>query len=162
MHNSLDIEFLLAIIDSWDGDAPGPVGPDYFHVVVNGQLVFRHTFTNYPLQYSQTYAPPSGGLLSSGTNRGYAGDPDSAYNMYLEPTLHNIPHTASTAVIDFFAGGGGWQGGFDESWGIDNLRVSANFSPSASPVPEPGSLALWGIGGLSSLVIAAWRRRRKS
>ncbi|OYX43218.1 MAG: hypothetical protein B7Z02_09420 [Rhodobacterales bacterium 32-67-9] len=64
-------------------------------------------------------------------------------------------HSGSTADIAFFANGVKWQAGMDESWAIDNLRVSIN-APMA-PVPLPGSLAAL-AGGLGFLV--AGRRRR--
>jgi len=43
--------------------------------------------------------------------------------MGLDPVFQNIPHTAGTLTIEWFAGGSGWQGGSDESWAIDNVEV---------------------------------------
>jgi MYXO-CTERM domain-containing protein len=78
---------------------------------------------------------------------------DSAFDLYLESALQNIAHTSSTAVFEFFASGGGWQGGFDESWGIDNIEVSID----ATAVPMPGASAM----GAAGLLAAAARRRRR-
>jgi hypothetical protein len=148
-HDSLDVEFLMAIIDSWDGTANFP-GPDFFNVRVDGNTVFSHTFA---IQSGVSdYVPPAGGMLSGGSNLGFSGFNDQAFNMYLEPVLHSIAHTASSVTIDWFASGGGWQGTTDESWGIDNVRITTNLS-----VPEPASLALSCIGALGSLL---GRRRR--
>jgi hypothetical protein len=68
--------------------------------------------------------------------------------MNSEPSLQNIPHTASSVTISFFASGAGWQGGNDESWGLDNLSVGIN-------VPEPTML-----GSLGLLAAALGARRR--
>jgi len=43
-HTAININFLLAIIDSWDG--LGNNGPDYFNVSVGGVSVFKKSFTN--------------------------------------------------------------------------------------------------------------------
>ena len=64
-------------------------------------------------------------------------------------------HSASTLNFAVQASGDGWQGGDNESWGIDALSVRLQ-EPAPVSVPEPGSLgALVGVG-LLSLV----RRRR--
>ena len=75
--------------------------------------------------------------------------------MSLEPAFFDIPHSATTLTVEFFASGG-WQGGNDESWAIDQLRIciaSANQAPLATDdfygmnqgtslsVPSPGILA---------------------
>ena len=45
----------------------------------------------------------------------------------------NIPHTGATLIVEWFASGAGWQGEnvifaytHDESWAIDNVRVTLN------------------------------------
>ena len=38
-HTSLDLDFVLAILESWDGE-DGDHGPDHFNVSVDGNLVF--------------------------------------------------------------------------------------------------------------------------
>jgi len=91
-HDHIDLRFLLAIIDTWDGDSGG-CAPDF--------------------------------------------EPDSAYDLGLEPALQAIPHTASTLTIEWFASGDGWQGSYDESWGIDNVEVVV-WSPT------PIQTASWG------------------
>jgi VCBS repeat-containing protein len=130
-HTSLSIEFLLAIIDSWDGYSGGIV--DSFAVRVDGQTVFFNTFTDDLT--SQTYAPLPGGELSSLTNLGFSANTDLAYDMTLESALRDIPHTASTATIVLVAGGNGWDGGAGESWAIDNLTVRLGNTPRQAILP---------------------------
>lgn len=133
-HTSVNVNFLLAIIDSWDGSSEW--GPDYFNVQIDGVSVFFQVITSYN--------PPSGVLLSIGSDLGFSSWGDRAYNMYLEPAFQNIPHTGSTLTISWFASGPVWQGGGDESWAIENLQVVLNkaflgfplagYTPSTAPV----------------------------
>ncbi|MDP2046314.1 MAG: M23 family metallopeptidase, partial [Deltaproteobacteria bacterium] len=116
----------LAIIDSWDGD--GEWGPDFFNVQVDGVSVFSQIF--------ESYSASPGVLLFSGEDLGFSSSwNDSAYNMYLEPTFQNIPHTGSTLTISWFASGPNWQGGDDESWAIENVQVVLNKAFLGFPLP---------------------------
>jgi hypothetical protein len=45
--------------------------------------------------------------------------------------LKDWPHTASSAVFTFTLEGAGVQALSDESWAIDNLRVTVGDSPKA-------------------------------
>ncbi len=130
-HSSIDINFLLALVNSWDGLVDGSnAAPDFFNVRVDGNSVFRQAFDNQTNFTTQTYIPPPGVLLTPPplTNRwtATANLNDSGWNMGLDPTFDNIPHSASTLTIEFFADGPGFEGGDNESWGIDNLEVILN------------------------------------
>ena len=154
-HTSIDINFLFAPIDSWDGDTQvgGTVPPDYFNVRVDGTVIFSETFDNFVLA-DGSYSPPVGGLLSSGTNLGFNGGwPDSAYDMGLETTFDAIPHSGNSLVLDFFVTGAGWQAGTDESWAIENLEVIVN------DIPEPMSIVCWILLGLTTAHTCSRRRR---
>lgn len=176
-HTAISLSFLLAIRDSWDGSyyAPNPnldlANYDYFNVAIDGNKVFSETFgfrtpTQYP-GYVQSYVAPVGGLLTSGYGTNLGGNfgyPDSAYDMGKDPLFQSIAHTGSSLTISFWADGAGWQGGLDESWGLDNLRVSlletetppsppptTTPTPAPNPLPVPGTLlltatALLGLG----------------
>jgi hypothetical protein len=160
-HDRVRLGFLLAVIDSWDGNSKEKidgyqVGPDYFNVKVDNILIFHQTFSNFPL-VAQSY---SGDRLGSGLSaRGF--NPswlDSAYDLSLD-----IPHTGATLTVKWFANGAGWQGinaqfgnTHDESWAIDNVRVDL-FS-NGVPVPLPASAPLLGAG-LLGLGLRGFRKK---
>ena len=91
--------------------------------------------TSTPTPSRSRNSPPGGGLLTSGTDLGGGGSTDSAYDMSLDAALRDIPHTSPTATISFFAGGGNWDGGAEESWAIDNVKVSVSNTPRDVLVP---------------------------
>jgi hypothetical protein len=123
-HNTVDINFLLAIIDSWDGNGGNP-GPDSFVVTVDGVTVFNEVFAI--ASGSGTYDPSEASSLGPQAHYGFSGSwQDEAYNMTLESAFHDIPHTADTLTVVWTAAGPGWQGGNDESWGIDDVEVIVN------------------------------------
>lgn len=134
-HDHLALAFLAAIIDSWDGT-------ELFQVTIDGTTVFSHWFQLATGDASDYLAPP-GGLLSSGTNLGFNNGGyhfrDRAYNMGVDPVF-TVPHTASTVTIVWKIGAisgpaaSQWQGGSDESWGIENVKVST--SPTVSGVGD--------------------------
>jgi len=129
-HSGIDLNFLLAIIGSWDGSTSpdGPEGcpegcsPDLLEIRIDGQIIFSESFGAWG---DPSFHPvPAAVLLVDSANLGFEyGDYDFGYDMYLLNQLSNIPHTADSLVIEWRAWGGGWQGGEDESWAIDNLEV---------------------------------------
>lgn len=166
-HNSINLKFLLAIIDSWDGNSP-EFEPDVFNVTVDDKLTFSESFTNIittdvTTEHTASYpnpTTPADVVLAREVQLGFNVDEpswlDSAYDMGLEPAFQAIPHTASSLTVEWFANGAGWQGDLDESWGIDNVAVELN---TAAQVPEPGTMALL-VVGLAGTTIIAFRSRR--
>jgi len=144
-HTTLDLEFDLAIIDSWDGSVTS-VAPDYFNVTLDGNSVFQETFDNFTTT-DQSY---TGSPITYGSNIYKSGWNDSAYHI----SLTGLTHSADSLTIAWFANGGGWQGGNDESFAVDNINVNTN----NTPVPEPATMLLFGTGLAG---IAGLRSRRK-
>lgn len=136
-HTSLDIEFLFAAIDSLDGTGSFPAG-DFFSVYVDNVVIFKESFANATPSQIQSYVPPAGVELARRVDLGFEGPgshyTDSAYNMGADPTFKNIPHVGANAVMKFTLEGGGVQGLNDESWAIDNLRVTTGNTPRLPPV----------------------------
>jgi len=131
-HTSISVGFLFAAIDSLDGEGAFPAG-DYFRVDLDGKTVFRETFANALMSQIQTYMPPPGVVLARHVDLGFSGPgsfyTDSAYDMSVDPTFANLPHTANKATFTFTLEGAGVQDINDESWAIDNVRVATGFSP---------------------------------
>lgn len=156
-HDRLSVKFLLAVIDSWDST-------EIMQIWVDGDLRFSHRFS-LALADTSTYFPaPPGAILSMGTNLGFSSGSyylhDRAYDLGVEPAFLEIPHTADSVVVAWTIGAvsgpaaSQWQGGADESWGIDAVSIEVGFhttdvatdltsgrlAVSASPNPVRGRL----------------------
>ena len=130
-HRSIDLHFLLAIIDSWDGYGSDTCcGPDKLTIKIDGQTILSDIFDNAWMNGSQSYNPPQDVVLVRAAELGFrdidSHDQDSAYDTGKDPKFSNIPHTSSTLTVEWYASGQNWQGGGDESWAIDNLVVILN------------------------------------
>jgi hypothetical protein len=156
-HSSVNIAFLFAAIDSLDGTGSFPAG-DFFHLTLDGVTIFRESFANATSGQIQSYGGnvdlyPTGVLLARRVDLGFSGPggfyTDSAYNLGADPQFSNIAHTASTLTLQFIIDGDGVQSLDDESWAMDNLKVSVN------PVPDESSTA---ILLLSVSALFVWRR----
>ena len=161
LHDTITLEFLFAAIDSLDGTGTFPAG-DFFKIVFDGATLFSESFANALPTQIQSYVPPPGVELARHEDLGFSGPgsffTDSAYNLGADPRFANFSHTGSTATIEFFIFGEGNQSLDDESWAMDNLRVSVT-TLQPTVVPEPASLTL--LGTAMAAAATRLRRRRK-
>jgi hypothetical protein len=143
IHTDVDINFLLAFLDSWDSsDGGGGFSPDYLDLYIDGNPVATYTF-NTALGSVQDY--DGGTLLFSGVQFDTASTyySDALVDMSGDPAL-SFPHSGSSLTISLIASGTGWQGGNDEAYAIDNLSVEL----FGVVVPEPSTFALLAISAL--------------
>jgi hypothetical protein len=140
-HNAVSVDFLFAAIDSLDGSGSFPSG-DYFKVTLDGNPFFRESFANALPTQIQSYVSPPGVELARHIDLGFSGPggyyTDSAYWLGGDPLFQNIGHSASSLTLTFEIEGPGIQGLGDESWAIDNLRISV------ATVINPGSATAYG------------------
>ncbi|MBM3957778.1 MAG: hypothetical protein FJ313_06985, partial [Gemmatimonadetes bacterium] len=124
-HDLVELTFDLYVIDSWDGSNYRS-GPDYFQVGSGGSRdnLFSETFHS---------GCPGEGMSYAATRPESCG-PDLGFNpIYGDSIYRNLNngftfgHTGSTLVINF--SGSGLQDVEDESWGIDNVRITLVSGP---------------------------------
>ncbi|GMV55644.1 MAG: hypothetical protein AMXMBFR6_14490 [Betaproteobacteria bacterium] len=152
---SLDFDFHA--IQTWDGNEFS-VGPDLFGVSAKADTrsfsILTTTFSNWSF-YDQSYAdnffsshPAQTGAVavdSLGYPLAMAGD--ATYHI---TSSWGFGETTGDLTFTFY--GLNLQGNADESWGVDNLKITV------SAVPEPSSLVLFGAGVLVMGTIALRRR----
>ena len=143
-HSELRLKFDLVFQDSWDSINGSPA-PDILFVDFAGQS-YQWTVNNAS---GTVFDVGPGTVISRGSNLVGSGWSDTVVHYEFL-----FPHVASTFGLNIRFGGAGFQGGADESWGIDNFALSAVHSI----VPEPATWALL-IAGFG-LVGATLRRRR--
>jgi len=149
-HSQVRIDFMLGFLNSWDSSDGGD-SPDFLDILIDGVLVYQLT----TVAAGGTVNDYGGGTLV--VDNGQI-DIDTFFSDDLVDMgtagFLTFAHTASTLTLDIRASGNGWQGGPDEYWGIDDLRINIT-GVNVSPVPEPG-MALMLAAGLAALAV---RRR---
>jgi len=157
-HTAVTLSFDLYVIQSWDGngesDPPfGQWGIDIFNLNANhGAPLLHTTFRNVPFPsqsfpgtYTGNYATtphnaPRTGAAENNT-LGYPLDfphfGDAVYHF-----VFPLSNSESTLQVNF--SGIGLQEIWDESWGLDNVRVDV--------VPEPSTILLLMAGFVALLV----------
>jgi hypothetical protein len=162
-HDKLTISFDLYIINSWDGDTGfyppvgRNVGPDWWGATVGTTpgdqqtLVAEQTYTTLtesPWNFTQSAPPPDEentlGYFFTDSNGTFA--VDEVYHL-----TRTFDHT-SDAVLFMFNGRTGSTGG-GESWGLDNVTLTAE------AIPEPAGIGLALIG--LRLIVDKRRRDRR-
>jgi hypothetical protein len=133
-HKRVMVAFDLYILKSWDGNSK-PYGPDRFMFRVGGgTTLLDTTFSNnskvredgsdqsYPgSSAAATSNPPQTGAVSTGTLGFSNFFKDSVYHLSFE-----FPHTEPTLKLEFASSLFEGKGTADESWGLDNVVVSAD------------------------------------
>ncbi len=127
--------FDLYAIDSWGGANP-EWGYDRFNVNIEGESVFSELIDNQPGSPNADYRDPE--VIG---HLGFGMRPVDRDAIYRDITINFIANGDSTTFAFF---GSGLQDYRDESWGIDNVRVSA--IPAA-----PAGIAMVSAGALLAL-----------
>lgn len=94
-HNHISINFLLAVIDSWDGNLGSPFGPDFFNVSVDNNLLFHETFISTTIS-NLTNQTHNGQPMFSDSNYFNNFYNDNSYDFGTVPSLNNIFHTRTS------------------------------------------------------------------
>ena len=157
-HSGISISFILGFMDSWDSYNGGCCSPDILSFFIDGNLVAQMTYNN---------ALGSIKDIDDATLLSEYGQHGASSNFYSDTLIDltgasflNFSHTADTITFGIQAGGAGWQGGSDESWGIDDIKVTLRgVERGAGPVPEPGTWAMM-IAGFGAVGFAMRRRQK--
>ena len=158
-HTFMTVAFDLYVFKSWDGDNQ-TYGPDRWALrVQGGPALLDSTFSNNPktgadlsLQnYPVANSPQQSGAASVNT-LGYTFYGDSIYHLRFD-----FPHTGDTLILNFSSSLFEGKGTDDESWGLDNVRVSSNSdAPIAASAADPSlGLAPQALGSIYGLGLAA-------
>lgn len=156
-YDNLRLEFDLYLIRSWDGSSSGTTfdyGNDAFKVTLgDGSVLLDETFSNGN-PAGQSYGPASLNPYHTGAAETYSLG-FTFYDGILQTSQvmdsvyrFSFAFASATDLLNLNFTGYGLQGVDDESWGLDNVRVSA--------VPEAGSAPLMALG----LLVLAWQVRR--
>lgn len=160
LHVSATLDFDLYVIRSWDGNIAQFGGPDIFRVLNNtNSLSFQSTFSNnWPFgpQFNQAFPdvypggvfPTQAGAVEKQT-LGYIFDANPVGNVPMDAVYHlNFTFQHSDPALSLFFQAQNLTSLADESWGLDNVRVSVNV------VPELSSAALL-LAGLMLLGVVS-------
>lgn len=131
--SSVDVDFLLAIIDSWDGSS-SQWGPDEINLEVRdgmGNVLVNLSGLQDGSGPNPTTPFDSGTILFTDIQYGFntGGQVwfrDDGYDLGLQPELNGIDYAGDTLVFEIWASGNGFQGGNDESFAIEDLQLSLN------------------------------------
>lgn len=150
-HTAVSMGYIFGFMDSWDSRNGGCCSPDNVDVYIDGVLTFSYTYNNALGSIKDVgagtvlheYVQFDGNFFYS----------DTIVDMSTDPG-YSFAHSGSTLKIGWIASGAGWQGGGDEGYALDNIRVAVN------GVPEPSTYALMALGlaGVGAMV----RRRRSA
>lgn len=159
-HSMVTLGFDLYVLKSWDGNNPN-YGPDRWSLRVEGgatllDTTFSNNFKTDANNLSlQNYPAPNSLPQTSAmavNSLGYTFFGDSTYRL-----TFTFPHTSDTLVLRFSSSLFEGKGTDDESWGLDNVRVSTNqdtLVAVSAIAPELG-LAPESLGSIYGVNLAA-------
>ena len=140
LHDAITVSFDVFVINSWDGNNPtATIGPDIFRVDWTNRNInlLTTTFSNYlwaNQSYPETFGEgdnlPQTGAVEIGA-LGYlsVGNGDLGSSAY--PFSYNLTNNDSWLQLNFSAQN--LEAGWNESWGLDNVRVflsqTARYNP---------------------------------
>lgn len=160
-HNYVELNFDLYLIRSWDGSSAGTqfdYGNDLFTVnVQGGPTLLSATFSNgnpAGQSFGSNAINPTFTGASETYSLGYVFNDGMSINQVMDSVYHFsylFNHSSSDLSFDFTASG--LQPIHDESWGLDNVKVSI-----FTPVPEPENVAMI-LAGLVLIASMALARR---
>jgi hypothetical protein len=133
-HSLIVVSFDLYVLKSWDGNSRR-YGPDRFLVRVGGgPVLLDTTFSNNPKVREdgsyQRYPSSGGKAVSNPPQTGAVSIGTLGYNNFFKDSVYHLsfefPHTRSTLTLEFGSSLFEGKGTADESWGLDNVVVSAD------------------------------------
>ncbi|MEQ9482489.1 two-partner secretion domain-containing protein [Coleofasciculus sp. F4-SAH-05] len=160
-HNQATVSFELFIINSWDGNST-TFGPDIWELSVEGgQTVINTTFSNQDFPrgnqpgYPQTQSHPDeynpANIINNPARQGAIEDKNSlGYEFLFQEDTETTPmdsvyhfirrftHTDNSLELNFSASL--TEEYYDESWGLDNVRVSVQPIVTSSTEESPGTI----------------------
>jgi hypothetical protein len=159
-HTVASVAFDLYVLKSWDGNNPN-YGPDRWSLSVqDGPMLLDTTLSNNPKPGAYDLSLQNYPVANSTHQSGAAAVNTLGYAFYGDSIYHltfTFGHTGDTLVLNFSSSMFEGKGSDDESWGLDNVRVSTNQdAPIArSAAAQTAGLAPEGLGSIYGLSLAA-------
>jgi hypothetical protein len=141
-HTEATVSFDLLILRSWDGSSP-QYGPDRWWLKLEGgPTLIDTTFSNNPKlgtdrsyqDYPRRASVPFSGAATAKT-MGYGFFGDSIYQLSF-----TFPHKADSLTLEFASDLFEGKGTQDESWGLDNVKVSVSTGKEREPAAGRGNV----------------------
>ena len=134
-HTRATASFDLYILKSWDGNNPN-YGPDRWKLSVRGgPTLLDTTFSNNAKTGDYDLSLQNYPTANSRDHAGAAAVNTLGYKFFGDGVYHltfTFPHSGGTLVLDFSSSLFEGKGIGDESWGLDNVRISTDDGDSLS------------------------------